>query len=642
LERVAFLIEETNQRIGCLLNPESLLMQRVAGVRPMHAATGPATGTGLSDAPLLYTGGGRTQLELALLFDVSLAGSSIATGDVRELTAPLWNLAENAKRTAGYGRPPLVRFVWGKSWNIPGIVVAVAERLEDFTPAGVPRRSWLRLRMLRVSEPPPTAFSATRAQAAPLALPQAGLAQDALATHTPMGGEPESLSESEPASPWVDVEGILSAALAETPAGQTLEAARREVTLAIDRVLAEVMPWISAAEETPEALAMRAEVGRMADSAQEPTPADPGQLLGQAAGAAASVSASADAISAAIQDPASPMEPGIVERIDAALGGVAPATGAVLQAAQAVAQAVKARAAEVWVEAVDRMELGADAIDNALSGMPADAGALAQRTVETALAAVKEMRGLIQEQGTAGQPALTTALPDVLSKVGVALDDLRTAGETGAAKVIHAAISSMSSALQRMAAAAEAIQSASAQGMMTAAKLAADAIRSSLDGAPAGDGIAAAQKTRAAWQEIVFSLEGLRLEKDSDVAQRVSQALDSCRASMGQVEAPADAAHATALDALGALYSVLDALDAADQVETAGQISAARARSQEAALAAPGGASPGERLDQIAFQYYGDPAAWRVLARANGLDDPLRLSARRPLRIPSLSASGGR
>jgi hypothetical protein len=45
-----------------------------------------------------------------------------------------------------------VRFVWGKSWNIPGVVVAVAERLERFTVAGAAQRSWLRMRLLRVSE----------------------------------------------------------------------------------------------------------------------------------------------------------------------------------------------------------------------------------------------------------------------------------------------------------------------------------------------------------------------------------------------------------------------------------------------------------------------------------------------------------
>lgn len=152
MERVAFLLEETNERLGCLLNPASLVMYRTAGVIPRRSAGGQFTGSGLRDDPLLYTGGGRTILELHLLFDVSLAGSSIQSSDVRDLTRPLWNLAENIQSANGFRRPPLVRFVWGKSWNIPGIVAAVAERLEEFAADGMPQRSWLSMRLWRVNE----------------------------------------------------------------------------------------------------------------------------------------------------------------------------------------------------------------------------------------------------------------------------------------------------------------------------------------------------------------------------------------------------------------------------------------------------------------------------------------------------------
>lgn len=153
MERVAFLVEETNERLGCLLNPDRLVMRRVAGVQPRRSVGGQFSGAGLRDDPLLYTGGGRTELELYLLFDVSLAGSSIETSDVRDLTGPLWNLAENTRNANGYRRPPLVRFVWGKSWNIPGLIVAVAEYLEQFSAAGTPQRSWLSMRLWRVDEP---------------------------------------------------------------------------------------------------------------------------------------------------------------------------------------------------------------------------------------------------------------------------------------------------------------------------------------------------------------------------------------------------------------------------------------------------------------------------------------------------------
>jgi len=153
MERVAFLIEHSGERIGCLLNPESIVRRRAAGLRRRRSVSGLLTGRGLSDDQLIYTGGGTTELNLDLLFDVSVTGSTIATQDVRDLTAPLWALAENLHVEDGYGRPPLARFIWGKGWNIPGVIAEVAERIECFTPEGIPRRSWLRMRMLRVAEP---------------------------------------------------------------------------------------------------------------------------------------------------------------------------------------------------------------------------------------------------------------------------------------------------------------------------------------------------------------------------------------------------------------------------------------------------------------------------------------------------------
>jgi hypothetical protein len=152
MERIAFLLEETGERIDCLLNPESFVVRRMAGVQSRRSIGGPLTGAALTDDPLLYTGGGRTELTLDLLFDVSLATNPTPLTDVRAMTQPLWNLAEN-RADERSGKPTLVRFIWGKAWNVPAVVAAVAERYEYFTPEGVPQRSWLRMRLVRVSEP---------------------------------------------------------------------------------------------------------------------------------------------------------------------------------------------------------------------------------------------------------------------------------------------------------------------------------------------------------------------------------------------------------------------------------------------------------------------------------------------------------
>jgi hypothetical protein len=193
MERVAFLIEPEGTRLGALLNPESLVMRRVAGVRPRRSLGVPLTGSKLSDDPLLFTGGGTTELTLELLFDVTLAGSSVTSEDVRDLTRPLWQLAENAHADEGYGRPSLLRVVWGKVLNMACVVASVAERLEHFTDTGAPRRSWLSLRLLRVEEDVAQQVEATRVPSGGIDAEQvaASLPPESFDTQSVLGGGPE-------------------------------------------------------------------------------------------------------------------------------------------------------------------------------------------------------------------------------------------------------------------------------------------------------------------------------------------------------------------------------------------------------------------------------------------------------------------
>lgn len=152
MERVVFLVEATGERISCLLNPDDLVMRRAAGIVPQPGRTGRLGGRGHIDDPVLRRGGGRTEIELALVFDVSLIGSDRSPTDVRQLTAPLWRLTESDGQQA---IPPDVVLIWGKSIRVPGVIDAIAERLERFTPAGVPERSWVRCRMIRREPMPP-------------------------------------------------------------------------------------------------------------------------------------------------------------------------------------------------------------------------------------------------------------------------------------------------------------------------------------------------------------------------------------------------------------------------------------------------------------------------------------------------------
>jgi hypothetical protein len=194
MERVAFLLEQTGDRVGCLLNPSTVVVRRTPGIKSRSTLGGGLAGTALTDDPLIYVGGGRTEVDLDLLFDIGLAGSTIVTDDIRDVTAPLWDLAENTLEWQR-SRSPKVRFVWGKAWNLPAVVIAIAERLEAFTASGAPQRSWLRMRLLRVAE------QVSRTAAADPGLWQpggiAGAAAGGVRLHQTLGGRVGETSEGE-------------------------------------------------------------------------------------------------------------------------------------------------------------------------------------------------------------------------------------------------------------------------------------------------------------------------------------------------------------------------------------------------------------------------------------------------------------
>jgi hypothetical protein len=165
MERVTFIVTESGNRISCLLNPEHLVQRRSTGLRRPWAGSGPVTGGLLSDDVLLHTGGGRTEVDLDLLFDTELASvgqpvqpgqpEAEPIGDVRLITKQLWDLTENKSDRRDNARVDTLRMVWGKTVSFLAVVVSVAERLERFDSSGAPSRSFLRLRLRRVPDPAP-------------------------------------------------------------------------------------------------------------------------------------------------------------------------------------------------------------------------------------------------------------------------------------------------------------------------------------------------------------------------------------------------------------------------------------------------------------------------------------------------------
>jgi hypothetical protein len=175
MERVAFLVESSGARLRCLLNPENIVHHRAAGITVPHYAQGSLSGRGAAANAALFNGGGFSEIDLDLVFDVTLAqGTSIRSNDVRDHTRPITDLVENQPTTTTkLDHPPYVRFVWGKTWNIRAVISTAAERLEYFDASGVPRRSWLRLRLLQVPDEIDTEESRAQIGQIPLSVGQA-------------------------------------------------------------------------------------------------------------------------------------------------------------------------------------------------------------------------------------------------------------------------------------------------------------------------------------------------------------------------------------------------------------------------------------------------------------------------------------
>ncbi len=142
MERIAFLLESSGQRLSALLNPNTLVVRRRAGVRPRRAAGG-------------QLGSLHRDRDPRAVDDLFHAVLPSADGGGSCNTVPGGTDAGSSRLVAedGYGKPPLIRFLWGKAWNIRGLIAALAERLEEFSADGAAQRSWMRMRLLRVNEP---------------------------------------------------------------------------------------------------------------------------------------------------------------------------------------------------------------------------------------------------------------------------------------------------------------------------------------------------------------------------------------------------------------------------------------------------------------------------------------------------------
>jgi hypothetical protein len=644
VERVTFLIEQTNQRVGCLLNPESLTLQRVAGVQPRRSLSGGLTGTALADDPLLYSGGGRTELRLDLLFDIGLAGSSISTGDVRDLTLPLWNLAENSSRRDRYGQPPLVRFIWGKSWNILGVVVAVAEHLEDFTPGGTPRRSWLRLQMVRVDEA--VATQSRVVQPPPpdvLSLMNPDIPDESVGTHESLGGGgelslPSEAAGSLPESGAFETAADLIASVLEDPdTKELLSSSRLGAEAATDAIAEQISPLVTEEGDSAETGTIAAAVERVQSTLAALSATEEVETVGAFSQASLALAASSQEIRAG----AAGMEPSIGQRILSALNGIDDAAAGMSQVAVRVSTQVKKRATQTASSALGQMNSAIDVI-GPLLGSVAE-GPLSSAT-HTAMETITSALASIGSGGRGAAESLHNVVQGAIGDLTASLELLWSSGAASSNARISTGIADLALASARFTAAATAISATRlVSTIVTPVSSALETLRSLVERYQAtGDRSALIQASQAL-ATIDAATGYVRSGAEESRLNLISEAVQASRANLDRLADPEVEAEAVD-EIIAALEVIQEAVDQMNRDEEAALDQ--MMQSITADLDLPGerahglsraNVTVGQRLDQLAFHYYGSAAYWRLLAAFNEIDDPMHIPAGRLLRIPPLS-----
>jgi hypothetical protein len=685
VEHVAFLIEESGVLIRCLLNPETLVVRRLAGVRTLRPAAGRPAGPGSLDDPVFFTGGGRTELDLDLLFDIDLPGSSPPAANVRDLTGPIWQLAENSADSQGTARPPQVRFMWGKAWNIPGVVLSIAERFDSFTSDGIPRRSWLRMRFLRVSDAPhPAAGGTARGM---LSRQQPDLPGES-SSQSP--GElshiyqPLSHSRPEAAPPsasfpgLVEPSALLAQALHKNPAAmQALKAADQALGALSDVLAQENLSTEAGAALKDAVKEMQAAVQTLA----------PGSVLPSLPAAVVRIGAAGAAAEETLSN--LPSEQPGVEASRKAINELDPALNQLGMAQTEIAEDVQQSAAIASAASMDQISTAAETALEEMGARrtaapPPDSGYPEPQThqPETELAgSPAEIEGGAPVEGEpCGPPEVEPAQPtDKHSPVedGCALDlpealkritesaqqikvggyvpqayemleqlnrlapQLSTAWSTFNYRPARRVLQDLAVAIHNLRAAEAACQAVSPGALLSGGLTELRASLAQLSPAQAELPRAALGAVRRleAVARIILKTATLKLVLPDGVSEReaVLEAAAQVRSELPRLRSPEDsqaAAHSIQ-NALAQLDAVVKRRQEAEAEQTAMRVRAASILpGKKAGILDAEWYSPVERLDQIAFRHYGNPAYWRLMAHANQINNPLKLEPNQPLIIP--------
>lgn len=129
-------LDKGGSPLPCMFNPKEYTFAKTNNWKRGQTS-------GANVPPLEFSGGQPATLAMQLVFDTYETGDDVR----KKYTDAIWTLMmvdpslkdkKNKK-----GRPPRVRFQWGRSWSFDAVIVSITQKFTLFLPQGTPVRATL-------------------------------------------------------------------------------------------------------------------------------------------------------------------------------------------------------------------------------------------------------------------------------------------------------------------------------------------------------------------------------------------------------------------------------------------------------------------------------------------------------------------
>jgi hypothetical protein len=392
--------------------------------------------------------------------------------------------------------------------------------------------------------------------------------------------------------------------------------------------------------------------------------------------AAATIAGAARRVWGAVQGALAPLGAAIAAEVEGAVQGIRRGVTMMGQAVATVARAARAEAARVIASTAKGIDMAVGRVRLVIDRAVTATAELGQKLREMLGPALDDIAGVLSAARMSGA-IVTTAMARTISmrlqQVAAGAESLWSTGKTTLARGVAAAAKAMAQALHHIAAAREAMAAVHVRESNAVLQTTLERTRESLaamQGTPdeeqvdgLRDDLASVRAAADVVELVVKPAEAAKPAKGAEphaefpwasawpaldmaseqlATPQAAQAVASIAAELGiiaeAIPSVEQSQKTAMMDTMKDAYSQADVTipeAPVDDRTPMGELSSLIVRSEVTSRQV----ISGQRLDQLAYQYYGDAAFWRLLALFNDVDHPLHLLTGMVLRVPPSSVA---